>query len=354
MKFMDYLLVRYEHDNVWKKYCGFLDLSVQEFVSMQEILLFQQLEKYAHCPLWNKFRHNGIPTSIDEFRSLFPLTTYEDYLPGLDGGDESALPERPYIWALTSGASGSFKRIPYTHQSYSKLLDRLMSVFILACSKRRGESLISKGDRVLFNVAPKPYLSGILASGASEKFDLRPLMRPDACDDMDFHEKIAEGFKLALKDGVDILIAMTSVLVKMGSDMSNHTNNGHLTMRALHPGILRRFALAWLKSTIEKRSILPKDLWPVKALIGWGIDTNIYREHVHNCWGMYPYEFHACTEAGIIAMQSWNRKNMTFVPDLCFLEFIPEDELLEGKKMPCTCLIQYFFLKLNLVSATNL
>ena len=83
---------------------------------------------------------------------------------------------------------------------------------------------------------------------------------------------------------------------------------------------------------MEKRSILPKDLWAVKAIIGWGIDTNIYRELVYKYWGVYPYEFHACTEAGIMAMQNWNKKDMTFIPDANFFEFIPETEWQESKR----------------------
>lgn len=72
----------------------------------------------------------------------------------------------------------------------------------------------------------------------------------------------------------------------------------------IHPGELFRLSRAFLKSRLENRGVLPKDLWPLKALIGWGIDTSIYRDLVYKYWGAYPYEFHACTEAGIIAVQS--------------------------------------------------
>jgi hypothetical protein len=85
------------------------------------------------------------------------------------------------------------------------------------------------------------------------------------------------------------------------------------------------------RSKMEHRSILPRDLWPVKALIGWGIDTSVYREQVYRYWGAYPYEFHACTEAGIMAVQAWNRKDMTFIPGSNFFEFIPEVEWLKSK-----------------------
>lgn len=269
---------------------------------------------------------------MDEFRNLVPLTTYDDYLPDLEPGNENSLPEKPHVWIHTSGASGSFKRVPYTLEFYNKQLDILMAVFVVACSKGKGRSPLRKGDRVLFNLAPRPYLSGVLASGASERFDLRPIVPPDLHDNMDFKEKVAKGFELSLRNGVDILIAMTSVLVKMGNSSSRNSKKGSLLKYLLYPTIQYRLARAFLRSRLEKRSILPKDLWPVKALIGWGIDTGIYRELVYKYWGMYPYEFHACTEAGIMAMQNWNKKDMTFIPDSNFFEFIPETEWLESKR----------------------
>jgi hypothetical protein len=206
-----------------------------------------------------------------------------------------------------------------------------MSVLILACSQQKGQSSIMEGDRVLFNVAPSPYLSGILASGASQLFNLRPIMPPNLHDSMDFKEKVTKGFEVSLRTGIDILVAMNSVLVKTGNDFKRLSKNSKVTKHLLHPGELFRLSRAFLRSRIENRSVLPKDLWPVKALIGWGIDTSIYRDLVYQYWGAYPYEFHACTEAGIVAVQSWSRQGLTFIPNSNFFEFIPEVEWLKSK-----------------------
>ena len=43
---------------------------------------------------------------------------------------------------------------------------------------------------------------------------------------------------------------------------------------------------------------------------------------------------YACTEAGTVAMQSWNYKGMVFFPDNSFLEFIPLDEYQKNKDDP--------------------
>ena len=321
-----YPMIKSEGDRVWQKYCGFLDLSLQQFMSIQESLLLQQLVQMSGCPLAEKLIGRKMPRNIEEFRRAVPLTTYEDYLPELSHGDDIALPEKTYVWSSTISGSSVPKMVPYTRRAYNSILENLMSVFILSCSQRKGESSIADGDRVLFNVAPTPYISGILAAGASELFNLRPVIPPDEHDSMEFKEKMTRGFEVSLRTGVDILIAMTSVLVKTGNDFNRLSRKSRISRYFLHPGELYRITKAFLCSKLDNRKMLPKDLWPVKALIGWGIDTSVYREQVYRHWGAYPYEFHACTEAGIMAVQSWTRKDLTFIPHSNFYEFIPEAE----------------------------
>jgi len=45
-----------------------------------------------------------------------------------------------------------------------------------------------------------------------------------------------------------------------------------------------------------------------------------------------PYEIYGATEAGVISMQSWTKKCMTFLADSVFLEFIPETESIKSKE----------------------
>lgn len=337
-------MIKSGDDKTWAKYCGFFDLSLEQFMTIQETMLLEHLQRIGNTALEKRIIGDKVPTSVTDFRKSIPLTTYGSYLPELGINNEDALPEKPYVWVHTSGQGTSFLDIPYTLRFYNRLLDDLKAIFILSCSNKRGNSSIQEGDRVLFNVAPRPYLGGLLAAGAEEGFNLVPVgYSPDAHDSMDFKEKVAKSFEAALKSGVDITIALTSVLVKMGRDFNNQSKKGKLSKYLSQPGILFRIARAAARSKIARRAILPKDLWPMKALIGWGMDTSVYREQVHKYWGKYPYEFHACTEAGILAMQSWTKKDMTFVPHTNFLEFIPESEWqknkIDGTYQPRTVLI---------------
>ena len=164
MRGIRYPIVQSENNTVWQKHCGFFDLTTEQFMAVQENLLVQQLGRIAESPLAKKLIGGHAPRNIEEFRRLVPLSTYQYYAPEFESGDENTLPEKPFTWAHTSAGSATFKRVPYTREFYYHALDALMTAFILACSHKRGQSDLIEGDKVLFNVAPHPYLSGILAS----------------------------------------------------------------------------------------------------------------------------------------------------------------------------------------------
>ncbi|MFC2051319.1 GH3 auxin-responsive promoter family protein, partial [Chloroflexota bacterium] len=74
------------------------------------------------------------------------------------------------------------------------------------------------------------------------------------------------------------------------------------------------------------RPMLPKDLWSVKGIMSGGLDSGVYRDKIMEFWGRYPLDVYVGTEVGILATQTWDYDGMTFVPNLNFLEFIPEKE----------------------------
>ena len=313
---------------LWQRYCGFLDLSVGEFMDIQKGLLLDEIERVADSFLGRKIMGNQKPKSIEEFRRVVPLTTYEDYEPYLSERREDALAEKPCFWCHSAGRGGRFKWVPHSFEAVEKAVRSYMGGFILASCSSKGKVNIGPGLRLLTIVAPPPYVSGSVVRSVAERFSLHVVPPLEEAETTDFKERIAKGFQLALKDGVDVIGALASILVKMGERFSEQTKSTTFSASMLHPKVVFHLLRAWLRSKREKRSILPKDLWGAKGILVGGVDTSIYKSDVAHYWGSLPYEFYAGTEGILYAMQAWNKKGMVFLPDTMFFEFLPyEDEL---------------------------
>ena len=72
--------------------------------------------------------------------------------------------------------------------------------------------------------------------------------------------------------------------------------------------------------------MLPRDLWTISGIMSGGADGTVLKERVKKLWGRYPLDTYACTEGALIATQTWDYDGMAFIPNLNFLEFIPETE----------------------------
>ena len=313
-------------DELWERYCGFLDLSIDEFMEIQKELLMDEIERVADSTLGKKIMSNQKPKSVEEFRNVVPLTTYDDYEPYLSQKQDDALAIKPYLWCHSAGRSGSFKWVPHSSEAVQRAVKNYIAGFILCTANSKGEINIGPGLRLLTVVAPAPYTSGAVVSAVAERFSM-PIVPPlEESASVGFRERIAKGFKMALKDGVDVIGALASVLVKMGEQLSEQAQGIKFSASMLHPKVATRLLRAWLISKREKRPILPKDLWPAKGIFVGGLDTAIYKNDVAHYWGSQPFEFYAATEWLVAAMQAWNKKAMIFVPDMVFLEFLPFDE----------------------------
>ncbi len=313
-------------DQTWQRYCGFLGLSISEFMNIQKELLMDQIERVADSTLGRKIMGDQKPRSVEDFRQIVPLTTYEDYEPYLSERQEEALAVKPELWCHSSGKGGYFKWIPYTSEFLEVENKRVIGSLILAAARRKGEVNIAPGLRLLQFLPSSPYVSGSMFQSFAQHFSFRNIPPLEAAESMDLAQKIQKGFQIALRDGVDVIGAISSVLVRVGEQFGQQARGTKLSLSMLHPSVLFRLIRAWLRSKKEKRAILPKDLWPSKAIVTGGMDTVIYRRDIAYYWGVEPHESYLCAEGSFIAMQGWNKKGMTFVPDLQFLEFIPYDE----------------------------
>jgi hypothetical protein len=327
------LLRQGRKDEIWTKYCGFLDLGLDEFTEIQERLLMEQIALLSESEIGRRFMEKA-PTSVEEFRRMVPITTYEDYEPYLDEKREDVLPQEPYLWAHTSGRSGSLKWVPYTEQAYMRLGERVLAGVILAAARWRGDFYLEENDILVYNTPPRPYISGVALRALAEQFSFQFIPPLEETEEMSFQDRIESGFQTAMVTGIDVLGSLSVVLVKMGESFAEGARTTKLSAQMLHPKAATRLVGGWLRSKIERRSMLPKDLWTVKAIPSGGMDTSIYKDKIAYYWGIEPYEQYGSTEEGAVATQAWNKKGMTFFPDGAFLEFVPEEEWTNWRRDP--------------------
>lgn len=339
----DELFEKWDDAGIWSKYCGFLDLSIDEFMVIQKSLLMDEIELVQKSELGKKIIGDHRLENLHDLRKYVPFTTYDDYQPYLGEKNSGALTDKPVLWAHTSGRTGLIKWIPYTQGNIERLADDTLAAFILSSASRRGEVHLHPGARVVLNLPPVPYTTGIMGYVASERIAYRPIPPLDDAEAMEFQERIEQGFHIALRTGADYAASLAVVLAKIGKGFSHLGNNSRLSSRSLNPSAMLRLVKAMLKARIAKRPILPKDIWKVKGLVCGGTDTSIYQEEITNYWGVKPLDVYVATETCFIAMQSWNKKGMTLVPYSNFYEFIPEEERLKNEKdehyKPATVLI---------------
>jgi hypothetical protein len=327
-------------EDVWRKYCGFLDLSMEKFMEIQERLLMEQIDLLSKCEIGRNFMGDHVPTSMADFRASVSLTTHKDYLPYFlrnPHADPGVLPSEPVAWVRTSGRSSEYgyKWAPYSQEMVRKVGEFVVTCFLLASCTNRGDVRLEPGDVTLYTLAPAPYFTGgVIARGFEQ--ELNPLFIPslEAGDQMDFEQRIKEGFRLGMKHGIDLFYGLSSVLVKIGEQFEHGSGSTKLSMEMLHPQIIMRFIKGMIRSKLQHRALMPKDLWKVKGIIAGGMDTAFYRDKIEAYWGVKPLEGYGGTEVGGVAVQTWSHKAMTFLPDCNFVEFIPEEDYYHNAEDP--------------------
>ena len=95
MKNLKKLLKQKAYQEIWDSYCGFLDLTMEQYMKIQTELMEEQIRAYALSGLGKRFFGKNAPTTVEEFRNNVPFTQYEDYADILLEEDESMLPESP-------------------------------------------------------------------------------------------------------------------------------------------------------------------------------------------------------------------------------------------------------------------
>jgi hypothetical protein len=322
------LLRQGRKEELWQMCCGFIDLSLEQFMSIQKRLLLEQIELLKSCELGRKIMRGAMPETVEEFREKVPLTTYADYLPELVEKREDVLPAKVARWVRTSGHTGEYdvKWVPLSEDFLLEYQKAATGTAIFASCNERGDTLkIKEHLKLLYMVGPPEYGSGLGVDLTQQalNYDLLP---SNADEIVSFQEKIQAGFKEALYRGLDGFGGLSSVLVAVGEQLKQQSRRISIRSLLSHPNALFRVTKALVKSKLARRPMLPKDLWSVKLIGGGGADCAIFGKRVEELWGRRPLEAYGGTEGGLYATQTWNYEGMTFFPSLNFLEFITERE----------------------------
>lgn len=325
-------LHQYTKEEIWEEYCGFLTLTMEEFMSIQNRLLLEQIEVWSASGIGQSILKGKHPRTVEEFREMVPLTTYEDYATTLLAKQYSALPEDPVVWVQTTWEGGihPIKTAPYTKAMLDTFKHNVISCMILSTSRKKGEFDVRVTDHLLYSLAPMPYVTGLLPLLLEDEIDIEFFPSVKDAVKMSFKERNKQGFKLGMKKGLEFSFGLGSVLYYVSQSVAAaQTGNKSLKemLMGTSPKMLWRYLQAKRKCKKERRELLPKDLFQLKGFMCAGTDNRCYKEDLEKMWGVAPLELFAGTEPTCIGCETWNREGVYFFPDACFYEFIPEDEL---------------------------
>jgi len=332
MKNLKQMLLDEDYQKIWKAYLGFLDLTLDEFMEIQERLLLEQIDLLSKSKLGKKLLGHNI-RNVASFRKKVPLTTYEDYADTLLNKKSEDLPSEPLHWVQTTWTGGDkpIKLAPYSKVMVEEHTKMFLSALMLSTSKRRGHFNLKNKDRFLYGMAPLPYLTGFAPYILKNEIDFEYLPSTNVAEKLSFRDRNKVGFDLAVKKGADLFFGLSSVLVKIGEAFESGSNSGKLVYPLnLKQGL--KMIKAWYKKKIKKERLLPRDLFEFKGIVCGGTDSDTYKSQIEYYFGTKPLEIFGGTESAAVATETWSRNGLTFFPDVNFLEFIPKEELQKEKE----------------------
>ncbi len=318
-------------EEIWQEYCGFLDLTIEEYMQIQNRLMEEQISLWSRCALGQRFLQGKQIYSIDEFRRLIPLTTYEDYADVLLPKQGNMLPDDPIIWIQTTWEGGRhpIKVAPYTKSMLDTYRNNVLACMILSTTETKGKFDVAVKDTFLYGLAPLPYATGLFPLALNDEIDIEFLPPVKEAVQMSFGERNKKGFKLGLSKGIDFFFGLGSVAYFVSQSLTELSKSGGKTggLSSYSVPMLMRLAKAKYRSSKENREMLPRDLFNLKGFMVAGTDNNSYKDDLEKLWGVRPMELFAGTEPSCIGTETWTRDGMYFFPDTCFYEFIPEMEM---------------------------
>ena len=341
----DERLKKTSHDSLWQEYCGFLDMSLSEYMYTQRRLMEEQLRLWCACPLGRQLLRGRQPRTVEELREQLPLTTYADYADVLLAKRGDMLCAEPAIWIRTTWEGGlrPIKLAPYTREMLDRYRHNLIATMMMASARRTGDFDLKAGYRILYGGAPLPYATGLVPSLLEEDIHYEWLPDGDAGSGLSFSQRIKKGFGMAMSGGVDFFFSIGSVANYITESFSKPGGGGSRSGLRVSPGNALRYLRARYISRRDGRPVRPGDIFRLKAFFYGGTDARCYKQRLTEAWGVVPTEAMLGTESTCMGSETWEHNGMVLYPDACFYEFIPEEELRRNLEDPAytprTCLM---------------
>ena len=324
---------------IWQEYCGFLDLSIDDYMEIQYRLLDEQIHLMSKCDLGQRFFKGQYPKNVDEFRQLVPLTTYEDYADILLLRQEDKLPAPPVVWLQTTWESGNKpeKWAPYSEDMLKIYRTNIIAAMLLSTSNEKGQFHVQSGFKALYALAPMPYATGLFPDLIDSEIKLRFLPPLKEARSMPFREQSKLGFKMGLTHGMDMFFGMSGIIYQISQSFNFSSGGGGIApskLVGMSPIMLYRIMKAKYLSKRDNRPIRPGDIFDLQGFVCVGTDTALYKNDLEKAWGRRPLEVMGGTEPSCMATETWSKDGLAFFPDACFYEFIPESEMLKSLDDP--------------------
>ena len=75
----DEKLKKYSREQLWQEDCGYLDMTLAEYMYTQRRLMEEQIRLWSACPLGRQLLAGKHPETLEDFLAQLPLTSYADY-----------------------------------------------------------------------------------------------------------------------------------------------------------------------------------------------------------------------------------------------------------------------------------
>ena len=340
----DERLKKCSREQLWQEYCGFLDMSLSDYMYTQRRLMEEQMRLWCASGLGQKLLQGKQPRTIEEFREMLPLTSYADYADVLLARRGDMLCAEPTVWIQTTWEGGlrPIKLAPYTRGMLDRYRHNLLSTMMMASAKKKGDFDIKPGYRILYGGAPLPYATGLTPSLLDEDIHYEWLPDANAHSDLSFSQRIKKGFSMAMSGGVDYFFSIGSVANYI-TESFGQTSGRHSGKLNISIGNALRYLRAKYVCKRDGRALRPGDIFHLRAFFYGGTDARCYKDRLTAAWGIVPTEAVLGTESTCLGSETWEHNGMLLFPDSCFYEFIPSEEMSRNLEDPSytprTCLM---------------